>query len=90
VSDRYVVVLEQATRNYSAYVPDLPGCVATGASIEEAVTAIREAMALHIQAMRRDRESVPPPRTRLADPGIDLSEDAVGVVEVTVATSVAA
>ena len=53
MSDRYVVVLEQTSRNYSAYVPDLPGCVATGASIEETVTDIREAMTLHVEAMRR-------------------------------------
>ena len=87
MSDSYVVVLEQTSRNYSAYIPDLPGCVATGASIEETVTAIREAMALHIEAMRRDGEAVPAPTTHLGAPGIDLSDDAVGVIEVPVASA---
>src|ERR1700686_2450194 len=49
VTERYVIVLEgDATSNYSAYVPDLPGCIATGATIEETVRLIREAMALHL------------------------------------------
>ena len=90
MSDRYVVVLEQTSRNYSAYVPDLPGCVATGASIEETVTDIREAMTLHVEAMRREGEPVPAPTTRLGGPGVDLTEDAVGVVEVPLPASLAA
>ena len=85
-----MVVLEQTSRNYSAHVPDLPGCVFTGASIEETVTAIRGAMALHVEAMRRDGELVPAPSSRLGDPGLGLTEDAVGVVEVPVPASLAA
>jgi len=45
---RYVVVIEKAEDNYSAYVPDLPGCVATGATIPEVETEIREAIRFHI------------------------------------------
>lgn len=51
---RYAVVIEQAESNYSAYVPDLPGCVATGRTIEEAETQIREAIAFHLEGLRED------------------------------------
>lgn len=89
--NRYVVVLEgDSATNYSAYVPDLPGCIATGATIEETVRLIREAIALHIGAMRRDGEPVPPPVTRLTDRDLHLTEDAVGVIEVTPAVALAA
>ena len=45
---KYAVVIEQAESNYSAYVPDLPGCVATGATVEEVETEIREAIEFHL------------------------------------------
>jgi predicted RNase H-like HicB family nuclease len=86
-----VIVLEgDAATNCSAYVPDLPGCVAAGATIEETVRLIREAMALHLAAMRRDGDPIPAPTTRLGDPALELTEDAVGVVEVTAAAALAA
>jgi predicted RNase H-like HicB family nuclease len=89
--DRYVIVLEgDAATNFSAYVPDLPGCVATGATIEETVRLIREAIALHLAAMRRDGDLIPTPTTRLGDPAMELTEDAIGVVEVTPAVALAA
>ena len=49
---RYAVVIEQADSNYSAYVPDLPGCVATGASVHETEQAIREAIEFHLEGLR--------------------------------------
>ena len=52
---RYDIVLEHAGDNWGAYVPDLPGCVATGASKEEAEALIREAIELHIEGMAEDR-----------------------------------
>ena len=58
---RYAVVIEQAESNYSAYVPDLPGCVAAGATIEETETGIREAIEFHIQGMKEDGLPVPSP-----------------------------
>ena len=58
---KYAVVIEKAPSNYSAYVPDLPGCVATGATIEEVEREIREAIEFHIEGMRQDGESVPQP-----------------------------
>ena len=51
---RYAVVIEKATDNYSAYVPDLPGCVATGATIEEVEARIRKAIEFHLDGLRED------------------------------------
>jgi predicted RNase H-like HicB family nuclease len=51
---RYAIVIEKAENNYAAYVPDLPGCVATGQTIEETEQQIREAIDLHLRGMRED------------------------------------
>ena len=48
---RYAIVIEKAPSNYAAYVPDLPGCVATGGSVEETETLIRDAMAFHLEGL---------------------------------------
>ena len=58
---KYAVVIEQAESNYSAYVPDLPGCVATGATVEEVETEIREAIEFHLEGIREDGQPVPEP-----------------------------
>jgi predicted RNase H-like HicB family nuclease len=58
---RYAIVIENAGLNYSAYVPDLPGCVATGATIEEVEHEIRAAIEFHIEGMREDGSPIPPP-----------------------------
>jgi predicted RNase H-like HicB family nuclease len=57
---RYAVVIEKAQDNYSAYVPDLPGCVATGATIEEVEAHIRQAIEFHLDGLRED--GTPPPQ----------------------------
>ena len=62
---RYAVVIESAGTNFSAYVPDLPGCVATGASVAEAESAIREAIEFHLEGLRQDGSPVPPPTSRV-------------------------
>jgi predicted RNase H-like HicB family nuclease len=62
---RYAVVIESAGSNYSAYVPDLPGCVATGASLAEAETAIREAIAFHLDGLREDGLPIPIPSSKV-------------------------
>jgi predicted RNase H-like HicB family nuclease len=59
---RYAVVIEQADGNLSAYVPDLPGCVATGENVAAVEENIREAIRLHIDGLREDRLPVPEPR----------------------------
>ncbi len=58
---RYAVVIEKAEDNYSAYVPDLPGCVATGTSIPEVEAEIREAIRFHIDGLKADGAPVPAP-----------------------------
>jgi predicted RNase H-like HicB family nuclease len=56
---RYAIVIERTEDNYSAYVPDLPGCVATGATVAETEAAIREAIAFHIEGMQEDGLPIP-------------------------------
>lgn len=58
---RYAIVVEKAGNNYSAYVPDLPGCVATGSTVEETERVIREAIELHIEGMMEDGLPIPQP-----------------------------
>ena len=62
---RYAVVIESCASNYSAYVPDLPGCIATGDSLEEAGQNIREAIQFHLDGMRDDGMPAPAPSTRV-------------------------
>jgi predicted RNase H-like HicB family nuclease len=58
---RYAIVIEKAVGNYSAFVPDLPGCVAAGRSRREVEKLIREAIRLHLEGLRQDGLSVPEP-----------------------------
>jgi predicted RNase H-like HicB family nuclease len=60
----YAVVIEDAGESFSVYVPDLPGCVSTGATVEEATANIREAIELHIESLREHGEAVPPATSR--------------------------
>ena len=62
---RYAIVIENAGNNFSAYVPDLPGCVATGATLEEAEQAIREAIEFHLEGLREDGAPIPVPSSRV-------------------------
>ena len=63
---KYTVVIEKTPNNYAAYVPDLPGCVATANSREELLEEIREAIEFHIEGMREDGEPVPEPQATAA------------------------
>jgi len=56
---RYAVVIEKAEGNYTAYVPDLPGCIATGATVAEVEAEIRVAIAFHVEGLREDGLPVP-------------------------------
>jgi predicted RNase H-like HicB family nuclease len=62
---RYAIVIEKAEANYSAYVPDLPGCVATGNTVEEVESQIREAIEFHLVGMREDGIAIPAPASRV-------------------------
>ena len=60
---RYAIVIEKAAGNYSAYVPNLPGCVTTGQTLDEVKHNMREAVELHLEGMREDGDPIPEPTT---------------------------
>jgi len=62
---RYAIVIEKAAGNYSAYVPDLPGCIATGKNVAALEQNIREAIAFHLDGLREDGVPVPPPTSQV-------------------------
>ena len=62
---RYAIVIEKAGGNYSAYVPDLPGCVATGETVEETEKSVCEAIAFHLDGMREDGLAIPQPSSQV-------------------------
>ena len=64
----YTVVIERGPNNYAAYVPDLPGCVATGGTRDEAARNIREAIRFHLEGMRADGLPIPEPGVTAAVP----------------------
>jgi predicted RNase H-like HicB family nuclease len=60
---QYTVIIERTPNNFSAYVPDLPGCIATGATREEVDRNIKEAIEMHLEGMREDGDTIPEPTT---------------------------
>ena len=62
---RYAIVIEDAGGNLSAYVPDLPGCIAVGATLKETETAIREAIEFHLEGLREDNLPIPNASSRV-------------------------
>ena len=68
---KYTVFIEPTPSGYSAYVPDLPGCVAAASTLEETLHLIKEAIEFHIEGMRMNGEAVPEP-TRLVEQ-VDVS-----------------
>jgi predicted RNase H-like HicB family nuclease len=71
---RYAAVIERGERNYSAYAPELPGCVAVGDTLEDVKAEIRKAIAFHLQGMREDGTPIPPPSSRAEY--VDVAEQA--------------
>jgi predicted RNase H-like HicB family nuclease len=65
IAMRYAVVIEKAEGNYAAYVPDLPGCVATGATVQETEREIQEAIKFHLEGLRADGLPIPEPSSRV-------------------------
>ncbi|NYE62370.1 putative RNase H-like HicB family nuclease [Duganella sp. 1224] len=63
---RYAIVIEKAESNYVGYVPDLPGCVATGATVQDVEAGLRKAIVFHLGGMREDGLPVPPPASVVA------------------------
>lgn len=62
---RYAIVIEEAGSNFSAYVPDLPGCIATGATLDEVEAEIRSAIEFHIEGMRMQGQPFTPPTSQV-------------------------
>ena len=62
---RFAIVIERAEGNFSAYVPDLPGCIATGATEAEVETNIREAIEFHLEGLREDGLEIPTPVSKV-------------------------
>lgn len=63
---QYTIIIERAEKNFSAYVPDLPGCITTGQTEEETLRNMREAIEFHLEGMREDGEPIPEPTTTAA------------------------
>jgi predicted RNase H-like HicB family nuclease len=64
---KYTVIYERAENNWAAYVPDLPGCITTGSTLEETARNIREAVKGHLQVMKEYGEPIPEPTTRAGE-----------------------
>jgi len=75
MSVRYAVVLERGPRNYSAYVPDLPGCISTGITVEETTRNMQEAITGHLAVMREYGDPIPEPRTQVAMVSVAIEGD---------------
>ena len=69
---KYAVVFEKSATGYGAYVPDLPGCVTVGDTLEETERNIREAIAGHIEVMREHGEPVPEPTTTVQEIAVEV------------------
>ena len=61
---KYTIIIEKAEENYSAYCPDLPGCIATGCTEDETVQRMKEAIEFHIEGLREGKTSIPTPSTK--------------------------
>ena len=68
----YLIVIERAGNNFSAYSPDLPGCVATGATLEEVRANMAEAIRMHIQGLKEDGLPIPQPAAIAERVSVDL------------------
>jgi predicted RNase H-like HicB family nuclease len=63
---KYAIIVEKARGNYSAYCPDLPGCMATGQTVGETIDRMKEAIEFHLEGLKKERLSVPEPSTTIA------------------------
>ncbi|MDE0134136.1 MAG: type II toxin-antitoxin system HicB family antitoxin [Acidimicrobiaceae bacterium] len=72
----YTAIIEPTGTGFSAYVPDVPGCIATGSSYEETVQQMQEALACHLEWMREDGDDIPAPTSTAA--AVDVPTDAAG------------
>ena len=73
---KYTIVIEKAPNNYAAYVPDLPGCVATAGTRAEVIQLMREGIAFHLDGLREDGVPVPPPQATAVEVDVALGAGA--------------
>ena len=59
---RYAIVIEKARKNYSAYSPDVPGCITTGKTVQQTLNNMREALLFHFEGLREDGQLIPDPQ----------------------------
>lgn len=71
---RYAVIIEKAEGNYSAYAPDVPGCVAAGQTVEETLQLMHEALEFHFEGMAEDGDPIPEPVTQVTYVEVRLPE----------------
>ena len=71
---KYTIIIEKAEGNYSAYCPDLPGCIATGFTPEETIQRMKEAIKFHLEGLKREKISIPEPSTRAVSIGIAVNQ----------------
>ena len=62
---KYPIIIEKAENNYSAYSPDLPGCVSTGATIKETLKRMRDAIQFHLEGLKKEGLDIPEPSTKV-------------------------
>ncbi|MGB3457861.1 HicB family protein [ANME-1 cluster archaeon AG-394-G06] len=60
----YTIIIERAEGNYSAYCPDLPGCIATGSTVEETIQRMKEAIKFHLEGLKEGEIAIPEPSTK--------------------------
>ena len=63
---KYTIIIEKAEHNYSAYCPDLPGCIATGITVEETIRRMKQSIEFHIEGLEKEQMPVPEPSTQAA------------------------
>lgn len=68
----YAIVIEKAPGNYGAYAPDVPGCVATGDTVEETIAQMREALEFHFEGLAEDDDPIPEPQSHVATIAVRL------------------
>lgn len=62
---RYPIIIEKSKKNYSAYSPDLPGCIATGATIKETLSRMRSAIMFHLEGLRKEGSEILEPSSKV-------------------------
>ena len=71
---KYTIIIEKAEGNYSAYCPDLPGCIATGFTPEETIQRMKKAVKFHLEGLKKEKIGIPEPSTRALSIGIAVNQ----------------